>query len=39
MIAPGAPESSEQRLRALEQRLKQLNDERAEVLQAIEEFK
>lgn len=39
MIASRAPESSEQRLRALEQRLKQLDAERAEVLQAIDEFK
>jgi len=36
---PGAPESSTQQLRALEQRLKQLDADRAMVLHAIEECK
>jgi len=36
---PGASESSTQQLRALEQRLKQLDADRAELLRAIEECK
>ena len=39
MITPGAPQFSEPQLRALEMRLKQLDVERAEVLQAIKELK
>ena len=39
MTAPGASQFSEPQLRALELRLKQLDVERAEVLQAIKELK
>ncbi len=39
MVAPGAPQFSEPQLCALELRLKQLDVERAEVLQAIKELK